>query len=333
MEYKDYYGILGIAKDADEKEIRRAFRKLARKHHPDVNPNNPEAEQRFKEISEAYSVLSDTEKRQLYDRFGAQWEQVQQAQAAGVSPEEFARYGQAGQAAQAGSGRGYTRAVTPEEFEEIFGRMGGTGGFRNVNVTGVDEGYSDFFDTLFGGGRSGRTSRQPRGRPGRDIEAAVQVTLEEALHGTTRLIQRGEGQRLEAQIPPGVRSGSRIRLSGKGEPGSGGAATGDLFLNIEVLPHARFTRDGDDLRVELPVDLYVAVMGGEIEVPTLEGKVALTIPAGTQNGKTFRLRHLGMPQLRAPDQRGDLFAKVMVRLPTQLNEEQRRLFEQLRAAS
>jgi curved DNA-binding protein len=327
VEYKDYYSILEVSRDADPKELRKAFRRLARKHHPDVNPNDPQAEQRFKEISEAYTVLSDPEKRSLYDRFGNQWEQYQQAQAAGVSPEDFARQGRG---AEPGGPRTYTRTMTPEEFEEIFGRMGGARGFRSAGAPGAEEGYSDFFETLFGGGWGAGARAQPRPRPGRDVEATAQVSLEEAFHGATRLLQSQDGRRIEARIPPGVRTGSRVRLSGEGEPGSNGAANGDLYLNIEVLPHARFTREGDDLRVSVPVDLYTAMLGGEIEVPTLERPVALTIPAGTQNGRTFRLRNLGMPKLRNPEQRGDLFAEVEVRLPTELSAEQRRLLEQMR---
>lgn len=330
MDYKDYYNILEVAKDADEKEIRRAFRKLARRHHPDVNPNNPEAEQQFKEINEAYTVLSDPEKRKLYDRFGAQWEQYRQAQAAGINPEDFARYGQPGQAAGSGGSRGYTRTVTPEEFEEIFGNAGGFGGYRATGASDTQEDFSDFFETLFGGRRTA-TGKQAQRRPGRDIEATVQVTLEEAFKGTMRLLQRSDGQRIEARIPRGVKTGSRVRLRGEGEPGSDGGVPGDLYLNVEMLPHERFRREGDDLHVSLPVNLYTAVLGGEAAVPTLEKSVMLTIPPGTQNGKRFRLRNLGMPQLRNSEQRGDLYAEIDVRLPTQLNTEQRQLFEQLRA--
>ncbi|MEZ4864950.1 MAG: J domain-containing protein [Caldilineaceae bacterium] len=329
MDYKDYYSILGVSRSADEKELRRAFRKLARQHHPDVNPNNPEAEQRFKEINEAYTVLSDPEKRQLYDRFGAQWEEYQRAQAAGINPEEFARRGQA---AGPGGARAYTRTMTPEEFAEIFGSTGGFGGFQGGRRAANEEGFSDFFETLFGGGQRARTGRE-RVRRGRDIEATVQLTLEEAFHGATRLLQRENGQRLEAQIPRGVRTGSRIRLGGEGETGSNSATAGDLYLNVEVLPHARFTREWDDLRLSLPVDLYTIVLGGEVQVPTLEQPVLLKIPPGTQNGKAFRLRNLGMPHLRNPDERGDLYVEVDVQVPTRLTAAQRQLFEQLRALS
>ncbi|MCE7982944.1 MAG: J domain-containing protein [Caldilinea sp. CFX5] len=330
MEYKDYYSILGIAKGATEKEIRTAFRKLARQHHPDINPGNAEAEQKFKEINEAYTVLSDPEKRQLYDRFGAQWEQYQRAQEAGISPEEFAR----SQAYAGGGQRRQSRTMSPEEFEAIFGGMGGgMGGARTT--TGGDADFSDFFDSLFSGGRAGAGGErgQPRPRRGSDIEATVELTLAEAFTGAERVLSYEDGQRIEVRTPRGVDTGSRVRVSGKGAPGRNGGPPGDLYLNVVVAPHPRFRREGDDLHVDVSVDLYIAVLGGEAEVPTLERPVVLNIPAGTQNGRVFRLRHLGMPHLRTPEQRGDLYATVAVRLPTQLTPAQRRLFEQLRESS
>ncbi|RME60400.1 MAG: J domain-containing protein [Caldilineae bacterium] len=313
MEVKDYYRILGVSKDADEKEIKKAYRKLARQYHPDMNPGDAEAEQRFKEISEAYAVLSDPEKRKKYDRFGAQWEQYERA---GVNPDDFARgfggFGSPG-------GQTYTRTITPEEFEQIFGGFGGSGG-----MGGGMSGFSDFFESLFGGGPSrtrqrsgfeGFSTRTPRPRT---AEAEAEITLEEAFHGTTRTLQREDGRRIEVTIPKGVRTGSKVRA-------------GDVTLRIRVKPHSRFRREGDDLYVTVPVDLYTAVLGGEVQVPTLERPVMLTIPAGTQNGKRFRLRGLGMPKLKTPDQRGDLYAEVEVQVPTRLSPEERRLFEQLRA--
>lgn len=318
MNYKDYYQILGVSKSADEGEIKKAYRKLARQYHPDVNPGDKQAEQRFKEISEAYAVLSDAEKRKKYDRFGAQWQQYERA---GVNPDDFGGFG-------FGNGGGQSRTMSPEEFEQMFGRGGAGAG-----------GFSDFFESLFGGGAPGTRTRGAPGTPfegfntrtrrGQDIETPVTVTLEEALRGATRTLQRENGRRLEVSIPAGVRTGSRVRVAGEGAPGMGGQP-GDLFLVVEVTPHSRFRRDEDDLTVQVDVDLYTALLGGEVQVPTLERPVLLTLPAATQNGKRFRLRGLGMPNLRSPERRGDLYAEINVILPENLNAEERQLFERLR---
>ncbi|RMG92504.1 MAG: J domain-containing protein [Chloroflexi bacterium] len=316
MEYKDYYKILGVSKNASQDEIRKAYRKLARKYHPDVNPGDKAAEEKFKDINEAYEVLSDPEKRRTYDQFGSQWQQFSRA---GGRPEEFwAQWG-----AHPGGGRTYTRTVTPEEFEQIFG-----GG-----------GFSDFFEMLFGqrGGRTSRTTGgfgsgfdyQPRPRRGRDTEHEVEISLEEAFYGTNRTLQWEDGRKIEARIPRGVRTGSRVRLSGQGEAGSGGGPAGDLYLKIKVAPHPVFQRDGDDLKVTIPVDLYTALLGGQVEVKTIDKTVKLTIPPETANGKVFRLRGLGMPNLRNPDKRGDLYATVDVQLPTNLTKQEKELFQKL----
>lgn len=326
MDYKDYYQILGVGKNADEKEIKKAFRKLAQQYHPDKNPGDKQAEARFKEINEAYTVLSDPDKRSKYDRFGSQWEQYARA---GGRPEDFDWGNWAGSAGGMG-GRGgtYTRTVTPEEFEQMFGGMGGAGA----------GGFSSFFDALFGGGLGGnvgggmggarsagpRFGYETRTSQPQIADVPVDVTLDEAYHGTTRTLQTEDGTRMEVNIPRGVKTGSRVRMRGS-------AAGGDLYLRVNVVPDSRFTREGDDLRVTVPVDLYTAVLGGEVQVPTLDRPVMLTIPAGTQNGKTFRLRGLGMPELRHPDQRGDLYAVVEVTLPTRLSDEEKRHFEALRA--
>lgn len=326
MEYKDYYKILGVNKNASEKDIKRAYRKLARQYHPDVNPNDKAAEEKFKDINEAYEVLSDPEKRKKYDQFGSQWQQFQRH---GGRPEDF-DWSQ--WATGPFGGRTYTRTVSPEELEEILGRGFGGGGF------------SDFFEMLFGGmGRRGSTGatgfedlfgdlrqRQARSAQGRDIEQPVEITLEEAFRGTTRMLQREDGSRLEVKIPRGVRTGSRVRVAGQGMRGAGGQPAGDLYLKIKVAPHRVFERDGDDLKTHVPVDLYTAVLGGEVQVPTLERSVMLTIPPETSNGRTFRLRGLGMPNLRNPDRRGDLYATVDVQLPKKLTEKEKQLFRQLR---
>jgi curved DNA-binding protein len=323
MEYRDYYQILGVAKTADQDAIKKAYRKLARQNHPDVNPGDKQAEERFKDINEAYEVLSDPEKRQKYDQFGAQWQQYERA---GGRPDDF--WQQWGGAAQGGPGRqGYTRTVSPEEFEQIFGQGG-------------DSGFSSFFETLFGGGMGGQRPSgfgagspygDPRPRRGRDMEHPVEITLEEAFQGTSRLLQREDGRQSEVKIPRGAKTGTRVRLAGEGSTGAAGGEAGDLYLRVEVLPHNRFERDGDDLKVTVPVDLYTAILGGRVEVPTLAGPVKLTIPAETANGRVFRLRGQGMPQLRTPDQRGDLYATIEVQLPRGLNDEERQLFEQLKA--
>ena len=326
MEVKNYYDVLGVSKNASQDEIRKAYRKLARKYHPDVNPGDEAAEERFKELNEAYEVLSDPDKRKKYDQFGAQWRQYERA---GGRPEDF-DWSQ--WQSQPGGRTGY-RTVSPDEFEQMFGGAGG---------------FSDFFETLFGGRAGGRTQgrsgfdfdfgdlgggRQrvrPRPQAGRDVEHEVEITLEEAFHGTTRSLQYEDGRQLQAKIPPGVKTGSRIRLSGQGQPGAVGGEAGDLYLKVKVLPHQRFDREGDDLHVTVPIDLYTAMLGGEVVAPSIDREVRLNIPPETNNGKVFRLRGLGMPKLRNPEERGDLYATVEVQLPQNLSEQEEALFKELR---
>lgn len=314
MDYKDYYQSLGVSKTASQDEIKKAYRKLARQHHPDVNPNDKKAEERFKEINEAYEVLSDADKRQKYDQFGSQWQQFQRT---GGNPNDF--WGQwAGQTGQGG------RTVTPEELEQILRGFGGQGG--------QGSGYSNFFDLLFGNlGRQG--GFQSRAQAGRDAEAAVEVTLEEAFAGSARLVNKIDGQQARVKIPKGVKTGSKIRVQGGGSPGYGGGAAGDLYLIVEMLPHPIFQRDGDDLQARVKMDLYTAILGGKVEVPTLEKSGTLTIPPETANGKRFRLTGQGMPKLKNPEQRGNLYVTVEVELPQNLTQQQRELFEQLRQLS
>lgn len=306
MDYKDYYKILGVPRNADEKEIKRAFRKLAQQYHPDKNPGDAEAERKFKEVNEANTVLSDADKRSKYDRFGSQWEQYTRS---GGRPEDF-NWG--------GFGGGQTRSVSPEEFEQFM---------RGNN-------FSDFFETLFGNdpnGRRGGTRYRTTGggfepftnAPPRAQEVPVQVTLEEAFHGATRTLESSDGTRIQANIPRGVQTGSKVRMRGA-------VGQGDILLKVEVAPNEQFTRTGDDLRVQVPVDLYTALLGGEVAVPTIDRSVMLTIPTGTHNGRVFRLRGLGMPQLKQPDQRGDLLAEVAIKLPMDLTAEEKELFQKLR---
>lgn len=314
---RGFYATLGVARNASDKEIRSSYRKLARRYHPDVNPNDKSAEARFKEIQSAYDVLSDEEARKKYDKYGDRWQQAEQI-------EEMERH-----RAQAGSGGGFS-------FDS---------GFGDVDI-------GSMFGGIFGAG--------PRGpRRGQDVEAPAEVTLEQAASGTTRTVSlqgreacgtcrgngvvgnarcqvcRGSGdvpkpRRLEVKVPPGVRTGSRIRVAGEGQPGLAGGNSGDLYLLVTVLPHAYFERIGDDLSVDVSVPYLEAILGGEVEAPTLSGQVMLTIPPLTQNGRRFRLSGKGMPMLGRQDHRGDLVARVNVMLPDQLTEVERALFEELR---
>jgi curved DNA-binding protein len=312
VDYKNYYQVLGIAKNASEKEIKQAFRKLARKHHPDVNPGDRGAEQKFKEINEAHEVLSDPEKRRKYDQLGANWKQYEQ----------------------------YARGPSP----------GGFGGFR-VDFEGPGGGgggFSDFFKTFFGGGidleglfgqagagsyRGGRGERSARGfgatpeRP-RDVSAVVEVSLEEAHQGATRRLSlEGGPDSFEVRIPAGVKEGSKIRVPGKGESSLGSGA-GDLYLEVKIKPHPLYRREGDDLYVDVPVTFAEAALGAEIEVPTLSGRARIRIPAGSQTGRLMRLKGKGMPRLKA-EEPGDLFAKLLVVVPKELQPRELELVKEL----
>lgn len=323
MAGKDYYSLLGVKRGASEKDIKRAYRRLARKHHPDVNPGEKSAEAKFKEINEAYEVLSDKEKRQKYDQYGDQWQQAEQFAKAGGQQSPFGGFSRSG---------GQSFSFEEGDLDSLFG-------------------------DLFGGVRTGGFRRQARPRKGRDIEYPLPVSLEEAFHGAERRLSMDSQQacpscsgtgriqnalcsicsgtgavagqkQLEVKIPPGVKDGSRVRIAGKGEPGVAGGSAGDLYLVISVKAHRHFERKGNDLHVDVEVPLTVAVLGGEIQVPTLKGKLALKIPPETQNGRAFRLSGQGMPHLRG-SARGDLLAKVRVILPTKLTNEEKELFEQL----
>jgi curved DNA-binding protein len=309
MDYKDYYKILGVEKGAAEKDIKQAYRRLARKYHPDVNPDKA-VQEKFKEINEAYDVLSDTDKRKKYDTLGANWQQYEAYQhAGGQGPFQWG-----------GPGGGNYRSVTQEDFENLFGGRGGDT---------MGGGFSDFFNTFFGGGFGGATGRaQPRSRRGQDIEQDLEISLEEAYRGTTRLVNK-EGRRLEIKIPAGVKAGSKVRYTGEGVPGAMGGASGDLYLRIQIAPHATLERQDDDLKTEISVDVCTAILGGEVNVPTLKGQLALKIPPETQSGKVFRLGGQGMPKLNQQNAFGDLYAKVRIVIPEHLSSEERELFEQL----
>ena len=316
MEFKDYYHTLGLVKTASTKEVKQAYRKLARKHHPDVNPGDKAAESRFKEINEAYEVLGDPEKRKKYDELGANWRQYEQAQQAGGSPFADMRW----TSGEAGAG-GY-RAVDEEELRSMFG---------DANP------FSEFFQAFFGGGPTtehrGRGARSTRVRAGRDIEDGIELTLEDAMRGATRRLsikQEGHTRTVDVRIPPGVGDGSRVRIPGEGEHGTAGARSGDLYLRVRLAPHPGFERRGRDLHTQVSVPVTTAVLGGEAEVQTVGGHpLRLKIPPMTQNGQVFRLKGHGMPALGKPAERGDLYAAVAVAMPRHLTPEQRRHYEEL----
>ncbi len=307
MEYKDYYKILGVEKDANEDVIRKTYRRLARKYHPDVNPGDKKAEERFKEINEANEVLSDPEKRRKYDELGSSYQQWQNT---GRDPRGF-DWSQ-WTAGAPGGGRVHV------EYGDLGDLFGG--------------GASDFFRNIFGGG-GGADGFGPRraSMRGQDLQHPIDITLEEAYQGTKRILQIGK-QRIEVKIPPGVDTGSRVRITGKGAPGAGGGAKGDLHLTVTVLPHAKFQRIGNDVYTTVAIDVYLAVLGGEVSVPTLKGtQVMLKLPPETQNGKRFRLKGLGMPSLKDPRSTGDFYVDVNVMLPQQLSDKEQQLFRELAA--
>jgi curved DNA-binding protein len=322
MQYKDYYQTLGVARSADAKEIRRAYRKLARQCHPDVNPGDKSSEERFKDINEAYEVLSDAEKRKKYDQLGADWQRYQHA---GGEPGGFdwSRW--------AGGAPGGDQRVHVEygDLGDLFGGQGGFSDFFSAIFGGVGrQPKGDWFSGAGAQGRPGAASG-PGARRGQDLVQPVEITLEEAFGGTQRLLQI-DRRRLEVQIPPGVKTGSRVRVAGEGGHGASGGARGDVFLKVEVTPHQVFERQGEDLYCDVPVDLYTAVLGGVVRVPRLGGQpVILNIPAGTQGGRTFRLQRMGMPKLHKPEQRGDLYARARITVPTQLDQREKELFEEL----
>jgi len=303
MDYKDYYGILGVPLDAEKKVIQQTFRKLARQYHPDLNPGNKEAEEKFKTINEAYQVLSDAEQRKKYDKLRSQYQQWQQT---GGRQQDFDWQNWS---TQPGKGPNVQYA-NAEDLEDLFGN---------------ESPYSDFFTSIFG--QAGRSSRgknrgtSPSPRRGRDVEFEVDLTLGEAFHGAERLLDI-DGHRIQASIPPGVRTGSRVRLAGQGEPGRNGGPAGDLYLAVHILPNEIFEREGDNLHLEVPVDIFTAIAGGEAHVPTLERPLILKIPPRTNSGRSFRLRGKGMPHLGDAKTHGDMFALIRLVLPDPLTDQE-----------
>ncbi|MCC6297830.1 MAG: DnaJ domain-containing protein [Anaerolineales bacterium] len=285
MEYKDYYKILGVDRKASEDEIRKAYRKLAKQHHPDYNPNNKQAEDRFKEINEAYEVLGDSKKRSTYDRLGSDYSQWQRR---GGTPGDF-NWGQYG-----GS------RVTVDDLNDMFGGAGG---------------FSDFFQTIFGmGGRQARS--QPQG-----YQQELEISLEEAYRGATRLLQT-EGKQKQVRIPAGVRTGSKVRVAGAAPNGL------DLYLIVNVNDDPRFERRGNDLHTVATTSMFTAILGGEADVETLDGRIKLNVPAGTQPEQVFRLAGRGMPHVKNHKEKGDLYVRLKVQIPKYLSDKQRQLLEE-----
>lgn len=294
MEYKDYYKTLNVDKAASQDEIKKAFRKLAVKYHPDKNPDNKEAEAKFKEVNEAYDVLGDADKRKKYDELGMNWKQ----------------------------------------YEQMAGQGGGNpfGGGQYHYSSGFEGGgdFSDFFEQFFGGGggMGGRRSSRS-GYRGNDLQTEFEISLEEAYHGASRIIQL-ENEKLRVSTKPGAYDGQQLRIKGKGGKGSSATNNGDLFVNIRVRPHHRFTREGDDLRTTHDIDLYTAVLGGDTIVETLTGQVKVHIAEGTQNNKVVRIKGKGMPVYGKAATHGDLYVQLRVSIPQNLTEQQKELFRQLK---
>ena len=331
---KDYYTALGVKKDASQKEIKTAFRRLARKPHPDVNPNDKAAEERFKEINEAHDVLSDPDKRGKYDRYGDNWEQAEAFEKA--------------RAAHGNSGPGGYSETFQFDINDLLRRQG-----SGRSAGGIDLG--DMLGGVFGGGRTRGPMR------GQNVEYQTEITLEEAYHGTTRVLHlqgqehcptcggtgeiagavchncQGAGaivasRRLEVKIPAGARDGTRVRIAGEGSSGMGGGPRGDVYVAVKVASHARFERKGDDLIEEVAVPVEDAVLGGEVHVQTIAGKrIAMKVPPLTQSGKSIKLKGLGMPSMDGKT-KGDLVAKVRLVIPEAISDRERELFEQLREA-
>ena len=329
MDFKDYYTTLGVSKTATDKEIKQAFRKLARKFHPDVNPGDKGAEAKFKEVNEANEVLSDPAKRKKYDELGANWRQYENAPPGAGGP--FGGGAPFGGGWSTGGRQGGFRTMTPEEMEDMFG--GGGGGSP----------FSDFFNTFFGGAHgddepgSARGRARSRSRKGQDVEHPFELDLEDAIKGSVQRLQLrhdGHARTVEVRIPAGVTDGSRVRVTGEGGRGTGSAASGDLYLRVQLKPHPVFDVKGRDVYTRARVPVPVAVLGGEIDVVTPEHKtLRLKLPAGTQSGQKFRLRGHGLPSVGKPDERGDLYANIDVDIPKSLSDEERAHYEALREVS
>jgi DnaJ-class molecular chaperone len=321
VDYKDYYQVLGIPKNAGEKEIKQAFRKLARKHHPDVNPGDLGAEQKFKEINEAHEVLSDPEKRRKYDQLGANWKQYEQYARSSGGPRGGPGFGGYRVDFEGPGGGGFSDFFKMffgggVDLDDLFGQARGGAGAEGRRTRGAPRGFSGF--------------GAPPPPPPRDVSAPIEVTLEESFHGTTRrlALEGASGtESIEVRIPPGVKDGSKIRVAGKGERGHDGDS-GNLYLEVRMRPHPLYRREGDDLHVDVPVTFAEAALGAEIEVPALSGKARIRVPPGSQTGRQMRLKGKGMPMLKGGGH-GDLFAKLVVVVPKELNSRELELVKEL----
>ena len=303
MAYIDYYKTLGVGRQATADEIKKAYRKLARKYHPDVNPGDKEAERKFKEINEANEVLSNPENRAKYDKYGENWKHGEEYERAQQQQRQYSQQG-------GGFGGGFSGA----DFGE-----------------GAD--FSDFFQSMFGGGGGagfGGARGSASGKfKGQDVEATLNIPLREAAH-THKQTFTINGKKVRITIPAGIADGQKIRLKGHGNPGHNGGPNGDLYITFMIEPDAQFTRNGDNLTMEMPIDLYTAMLGGEVTVQTLNGAVNLKVKPETQNGTTVRLKGKGFPVYKKEDQHGDLLVTYQVQLPKNLTEEQKELFRQLK---
>ena len=340
MEYKDYYKILGVDKNASKDEIKKAYRKLARKYHPDVNPNDTEASKKFSDISEAQEVLTDDEKRKKYDQLGADWQRYQSAGGAGDF--DWSKYATGG--ASAGGGQTYYYSG---DWEDIFGEAGGgfSDFFKNIfggfGGGGFSRGFTqdDFSAGPFTGGRSRGTGggfggtgfgTGGFGMTGQDLSAELTISLEEAYSGCTRVIDVG-GKKMRITLDPGIKDGQTIRLKGKGGAGAQGGPAGDLYITIRVTVHPDYRREGDDLFMDVPVSVYTAMLGGDLDVQSMAGTYKLKIPPETQSGTTFRLKGRGFPKYGKAKQFGDLYVKVNIHVPKNLSREEKELVRKLAA--
>ncbi len=298
MEYKDYYKTLGVEKNASPEEVKKAYRKLANKFHPDKNPNNKEAEDKFKEVNEANEVLSDPEKRKKYDTLGSDWNRYRQSGGTGGFDDYFRN-------ATGGSQMNY------QDLNDIFSQMEG----------------GSIFEQIFGN-MAGNGNSRTRSRKGRDVKAELTILLNEAYTGVQKVIEIG-GKQLRIHIKQGISDGQVLRMPGKGSAGSKGAENGDLLLTIKVAPHPKWERKGNDLYATQPIDLYTALLGGKVQIETLKGSINITIPSETPNSKVLRLKDMGMPHYDNPAQFGSLFLKIDVQLPANLSQEEKALLSQL----
>jgi len=306
MDFIDYYKILGVNKNATQDEIRTAYRKLARKHHPDLNPNDKEANKKFQQVNEANEVLSDPEKRKKYDQYGKDWQHA----------EAFEK------AQQSSGGRGRSRRSSSSQgggFEGFSGSFGGS-------EFGEEGGFSDFFESLFGHGSASAGSG--RGRRGQDLHAEFQLSLQDA-YRTHQQVLTVNGKNIRITIPAGVENGQQIKLKGHGGPAGNNGAAGDLYITFIIPQDARFRREGNDLHTRIQVDLYTAVLGGDITVDTLGGQIKLKVKPETQNSTVMRLKGKGFPVYKAEGQYGDLYVTLDIRLPEHLSEKERSLWKEL----